>query len=72
MLVFGIDVPLIEVVFGLALISFIVLAEIIVVVILLMKNLNRTKELGELLNKLSQVLLEVKKAEMQEINKLKK
>ena len=32
----------------------------------------RTKELGELLNKLSQVLLEVKKAEMQEINKLKK
>ena len=72
MLVFGIDIPLIEVIFGLVLVSFIILAEIVVVVILLMKNLSRTKEMAELLNKLSNVLLEVKREEMKEIEKLKK
>ena len=71
MLVFGIDIPLIEVIFGLVLVSFIILAEIVVVVILLMKNLSRTKEMAELLNKLSNVLLEVKREEMKEIEKLK-
>lgn len=72
MLVFGVDVPLMEVVFALVLISFIVLVEIIVLVILLMQSLNRTKELGDLLSKLSQVLLEVKKEEMREIERLKR
>ncbi len=72
MLVFGVDVPLIEVVFILSIISFIILIEIIVVVILLMQNLRKGKEVGETLSKLSHILLEVKKVEMKEISKLKK
>ncbi len=72
MLVFGIDIPLIEVVFALAMIGFIVLVEIIVVVVLLMKNLNKAKELGDTLNKLAQVLLSVKKEEIKEIERLKR
>jgi len=72
MLVFGVDVPLIEVVFVLAIISFIILVEIIIVVILLMQNLKKGRELGETLGKLSHILLEVKRAEMKEIERLKK
>ena len=72
MLVFGIDIPLIEVVFALAMIGFIILVEIIIVVVLLMKNLNKAKELGDTLNKLAQVLLSVKKEEIREIERLKR
>tara|TARA_Y100000310_G_C20390971_1_gene672749 strand:- start:569 stop:787 length:219 start_codon:yes stop_codon:yes gene_type:complete len=72
MLVFGIDIPLIEVVFALAMIGFIILVEIIIVVVLLMKNLNKAKELGDTLNKLAQVLLSVKKEEIKEIERLKR
>ncbi len=43
MLVFGVDIPLIEVLFVLAVISVIILAEIIVVVILLMRGLKKIK-----------------------------
>lgn len=71
MLVFGVDVPLIEVVFGLTIVSFIILVEIVVVVILLMQNLKKAKELGSLLNRLSQVLLAVKKEEVKEIDRIK-
>jgi len=72
MLVFGVDIPLIEVVFALALISFVILVEIIVVVILLMQNLNRSKDLSDTLVKLAQILLDVKKEELKEIEKLKR
>jgi len=72
MLVFGVDVPLIEVVFALAVIGFIVLIEIIIVVVLLMKSLRKVKEVGDLLTNLSQILLEVKKEEMKEIERLKR
>ncbi len=71
MLVFGVDIPLIEVVFALAMVGFIILVEIIIVVVLLMKNLNKAKELGDTLNKLAQVLLSVKKEEIKEIERLK-
>ncbi len=72
MLVFGVDVPLIEVVFILVIVSIIILAEIIVVVILLMRNLKKTKEVGDLLKELSNILLEVKKEELREIERLKR
>ena len=41
-------------------------------VVLLMKNLNKAKELGDTLNKLAQVLLSVKKEEIKEIERLKR
>ncbi len=61
MLVFGVDVPLIEIVIGLVVVIFIMLAEAIIVVSLLMKQLNKSKKLAELIEKLSETMLTVKK-----------
>lgn len=72
MLAFGVDVPLIEIVFALAIVGFILLIEIIVVVILLMQNLKKAKELGDSLGNLSKILLDVKKKEMGKIERVKK
>ena len=72
MLVFGVDVPLVEVVIALAMIGFILLVEIIIVVILLMRGLGKAKELSDLLNKLSNVLLDIKKEELKEIDRIKR
>ncbi|MBT4935630.1 hypothetical protein HOL21_02465 [Candidatus Woesearchaeota archaeon] len=71
MLVFGIDVPLVEVVFSLAIIMFLLLVESIVVISLLVKQLNKTKMLGELVGKLSETILQIKKAEIDELDKLR-
>lgn len=72
MLVFGIDVPLIEVIFVFLIISFILLIEIIVIVALLVKHTNKSKKLTDLVEKLSETILEIKKAEIQELDKLKR
>lgn len=72
MLVFGIEIPLIELLFALVIVIFILLIEIIVVIILLMQNLKKSKEMSVLLNKMSQLLLEVKRAEVKVIRDLKK
>ena len=71
MLVFGVDIPLIEVVFVLVIVSIIILIEIIVIVVLLTRNLKKTREVGDLLKELSNVLLAVKKEELKEIDRLK-
>jgi len=44
MIVFGVDMPLVEILFALAILNIIILVEVIVVVILLMRNLKKTKE----------------------------
>lgn len=71
MLVFGIDVPLIEVVLGLAVVTFILLAEALIVVILLIKQINKSRKLMSLVEKLSQTILEIKKVEIEELDKLR-
>jgi hypothetical protein len=72
MLVFGVDIPLVEIVFTLAIVIFILLIEAIVVIALLVKQLNKTKKLGELVEKLSETILLIKKAEIEQLDKLKK
>ncbi len=72
MLVFGVDIPLIEVVFVLVIVSIIILIEIIVIVVLLTRNLKKTREVGDLLKELSNILLEVKREELKEIERLKR
>tara|TARA_Y100000310_G_C20367234_1_gene661791 strand:- start:159 stop:380 length:222 start_codon:yes stop_codon:yes gene_type:complete len=72
MLAFGVDVPLIEIIFALALIIFILLVETIVILSLLMKQMNKSKDLARLIEKLSDTLLNLKKAEFEELDKLKK
>lgn len=72
MLVFGVDVPLIEVILALAIISFILLIEALIVIAMLIKNMNKTKQLNELVSKLSETILAIKKAEIEELDKLKR
>jgi hypothetical protein len=72
MLVFGIDVPLVEVIFALAIIIFILLVESIVIISLLIKQMNKSKKLGTLIEQLSETLLQIKKAEIEELDKIKR
>jgi hypothetical protein len=72
MLVFGIDVPLIEVVFVLAIVVFFLLVEAIVLIGMLINQSKKSRKLVDLVEKLSQTLLEIKKAEIQELDKLKR
>jgi len=72
MLVFGVDIPLVEVIFVLCIIIFLLLVEAIVVISLLMKQMHKTNKLGDLVQKLSETLLEIKKAEITELDKLKR
>lgn len=72
MLLFGVDVPLIEIIFALAVIMFILLLEMIVVIALLLKEMQKTKHLAELVEKLSETILSIKKAEIEELDKIRK
>lgn len=72
MIIFGTDIPLVEVIFGFTIISFLLLVEIIIVTIVLIKQMNDIKKLGSLINKLSDTLLQIKKVEVEELDKLKK
>ncbi len=71
MLVFGADIPLIEVIFALAIIIFFLLVESVVVVMLMVKQLNKTKRMTELIQNLSNTLLQIKKAEIEELDKIR-
>ena len=72
MLVFGADIPLIEVMFALAIVMFFLLIESIVVVMLMVRQLNKTKRMTELIQNLSNTLLQIKKAEIEELDKIRK
>ncbi len=72
MLVFGIDIPLVEVLFTLVIVIFVLLVESVIVIILLMKEMKRTRKLGELIEKLSDTILQIKRAEIEELDKLRK
>jgi len=72
MLVFGMDIPLVEIVIGLAIITILLLVESIVLVFLITKEMNKSKKLTALLETLSETLLAIKKAEIEELDKFKK
>jgi hypothetical protein len=72
MLIFGIDIPLVEIILVLGVITFLLLMEALVVIIMLTKQINKTKNLSQLVEKLSETLLEIKKAEIDELDKLKR
>lgn len=71
MLVFGVDVPLVEVVFILAIITGLLLFEGIIIILLLMKQMNKAKKVLELVENLSSTILSIKKAEIEELDRLK-
>ena len=71
MLVYGIEVPLVEIIFSLTIVIFVLMIESIILILLLIKQLNKTKQLSQLTEKLSETILSVKKAEIHELDKLK-
>ena len=72
MLVFGVDIPLVEIILIFALIIFLLLVEVIIVITLLLRHLNKTKKLSLLIEKLSETMLEIKRAEIEELDKLRR
>ncbi len=72
MIVFGIDIPLVEIIFTLAVIMFILFIESVFIIMMLVKQMNKTKQMGELIQNLSNTLLEVKRTEVQGFRDLKK
>lgn len=72
MLVFGVDIPLVEIILLLAIIMFVLLVEAIITISLLVSQMNKTKKMGEIMQKLSETLLEIKKAEIAELDKIKR
>ena len=67
---FGIDIPLVEVILALAIIVIILLVESLVVMALLLRQIEKTKKVGEAVEKLSEAILLIKKAEIDELDKL--
>jgi UPF0716 family protein affecting phage T7 exclusion len=72
MLVFGIDIPLVEVLLVVGFIMFILLVEALVVIGMLMNQMNKMKQVIQLQQKMSDTLLTLKKAETEYLDKLKK
>ena len=71
MLVFGVDIPLVEILFALLVMIIILFIEAIIVIGMLIKQMNKTKQLAQLVEKLSDTILQIKKAEIEELDKIK-
>ena len=71
MLVFGIDIPLVEVIFAMVIVIFILLIESVIIVAMLIKQSHKSKEIMELVEKLSDTILAIKKAEIEELDKIR-
>lgn len=72
MIVFGIDIPLVEVIFALSIIIFILLVEVIVLIVIQMKQSEKSKKLVQLVEQLSDTILEIKRAEVKELDNFKR
>lgn len=68
----GVDVPLIEIIFVLSLIIIIILVESIIIILLLIRQMSQTRKVGESVERLSEAILQVKKAEIEQLDKLTK
>ena len=71
-LVFGIDIPLIQIIIIFFIISFLILLEIIIVMLVLTKLLEKAKTRDELQKKMLDALLEIKKKEIEELSRSKR
>jgi len=71
MLVFGVDIPLVEIMLVFSIIIFILLVEAIFVIMMQTKHLNKAKKMAELMNKLSETVLAIKQKEIEQLDKLK-
>ena len=71
-LMFGVDIPLLQVILVFTVISIILLIEIIVVMLMLMKQAGHSKQKQELLKQMMDTLLEIKDKEIEELAQLRR
>ncbi len=72
MIVFGVDIPLVEIILGLGVIMFILFVEGIVLIGMLVRQTNKAKRLIDLVEKLSDTILQIKKSEIEELDKIRR
>lgn len=72
MIIFGVDIPLLEVIVAFAIIALLLLLEAIVIITLLSKHLAKTRKVAELVEKLSEIMLEIKKKEIEELDLIRR
>lgn len=71
-LLFGVDIPLIQIIVIFFILSFLVLVEIIIVMLILTKMLEKAKQRDELQKQMMETLIDVKRKEIEELNLLKR
>ena len=72
MYAFGIDIPLVEIIIGVMLISVIMLVEITIILILITFHMRNSKKLENEIGRLSTTLMRLQGRELKEIEKLQK
>jgi len=72
MYAFGIDIPLVEIIIGVMLISLIMLIEITIILILITFHMRNSKKLENEIGRLSTTLMRLQGRELKEIAKLQK
>ena len=70
MYIFGIDIPLLELVLALGFISIVILIELIAILVMISFHMKHSKKLEEEIGKLSYILLNLQKEEYNELDRL--
>ena len=72
MYIFGVDIPLVELIVGIIVVSAIILLEITAILILITYHMKNSKRLENKIGQLSLVLMKLKDKELKELDKLQK
>lgn len=71
MFVFGIDIPLVELIFAFTIIAVIILIEITIILLLMAYQMKNSKKLGGEIKRLSNTLMRLEDKELKELDKIK-
>lgn len=71
MIIFGFDIPLVEVILILTVVIVVLLVESLILIALLVSQSSKIKRVSQLVQELSQTILQIKDAEIKELDKLK-
>ena len=72
MYIFGVDIPLVELILGIIVVSAIILLEITAILILITFHMKNSKRLENKIGRLSLVLMKLEDKELKELDKLQK
>ena len=72
MYIFGVDIPLVEVLLAVGIIGLIILIEITIILVMISYHMRNSKKLESQMGRLSSTLLKLESKELKEIDKLEK